>query len=244
MRERIKWLLFPGINLHTRQRYRILPRCLESAAPGGACLLDAGCGNGMLSYRACLKGYQVTGISFKEGEVARCRKLFNGYLGIPEERLQFKVMNLYDVEALNQQYDQIICTEVLEHLMRDEAVCRSLFALLKPNGVIHICCPNADHPYNRSFPLDPGENGGHVRAGYTYESYRRLLEPIGFRIVGQRGLGGPVRQFFNSRIKRLQEKYGDVVAFPLFLLSFLFLWLDREEARVPYTLYVKAVKPA
>lgn len=160
MRERVKWMLFPGINLHTRQRYRILPQYLEAAPGSDSRLLDAGCGNGMLSYQAFLRGYRVTGISFKEAEVERCKKFFNVFLHIPEERLQFRVMNLYDVELLDQPFDEIVCTEVLEHLKKDDAVCRSFFKLLKPGGAAHICCPNADHPYNRSFPLDPGEKGG------------------------------------------------------------------------------------
>lgn len=234
-------MLFPGINLHTRQRYRVIPQFLNAGT--GKKLLDAGCGNGMLSYQACLRGYTVTGISFKEGEVARCRKLFNEFLGIPESRLCFKVMNLYDIETLGQMFDQIICTEVLEHLKQDDKVCRSFYRMLNPGGALHVCCPNAEHPYNRTFLLDAEEKGGHVRAGYTYESYARLLEPAGFLITERKGLGGPVRQAFNRRIKAIQEKHGDWLAFPLFLLALPLLWLDGRSPRMPYTLYVKAVKP-
>ena len=37
--------------------------------------------------------------------------------------------------------------------------------------------------------FDNSEDGGHVRDGYTLESYRKLLEPAGFRIEKSFGIG-------------------------------------------------------
>ena len=243
LREQLKWQLFPGTNLHARLRWRILPGYFGDARPGETRrVLDAGCGNGMLSYRSCMKGNRVLGISIKEAEVARCRTLFNDYLGIGEERLAFRVHNIYDVEALDLQFDEIICTEVLEHIVRDEEVCRSFWKLLKPGGVLHLCSPNAEHPDNVAHERDEHEEGGHVRPGYTLDSFRALLEPIGFRIEATAGLGGPIRQFFNRRIIRLQESAGQAAGFALFFVALLFLWLDPAKPRLPYSIYVRAVK--
>ena len=122
----------------------------------------------MLSYQSYLKGNRVTGVSIKEGEVARNKVLFNDYLGIPEDRLTFAVHNLYEIQSLNRRFDEIICTEVLEHIERDQEVCRLFFEILKPGGVLHLCCPNADHTDNQSHMLDESESGGHVRAGYNF----------------------------------------------------------------------------
>lgn len=242
MRERIKWLLFPGVNLHSRLRYQILPEYFRTVGEEFCQVLDAGCGNGMLAYKSFLKGNAVTGISFNKSEAERCRQLFNEFLGISEDRLKFEVLNLYDIESLGQRYDEIICSEVIEHLVDDKKVCQSFYRLLKPGGVLHVCCPNAEHPYNINFPLDEEEKGGHVRAGYTLQSYAELLEPMGFRIVAHQGLGGPVRQAFNQRIKKLQERFGAIAGFPLFLISLPFLFLDQRTPRVPYSIYIKAVK--
>ena len=49
------------------------------------CVLDAGCGNGMLAYKNLLLGNRVIGITFKENEVAGCRLLFNDHLSITEQ---------------------------------------------------------------------------------------------------------------------------------------------------------------
>src|SRR5205823_4161108 len=109
-----------------------------------------------------LRGNRVLGISIKEGEIARNKRLFNEHLRIPEDRLRFLVHNLYEVQSLGMQFDEIICTEVLEHITEDEQICRSFRQILKPNGTLHLCCPNADHPDNQREPIDVAEEGGHV----------------------------------------------------------------------------------
>lgn len=199
----------------------------------------------MLAYQAWKRRNRVVGVSFKASEVDGCRRLFNEYLAIPQSELSFREGNLYALDFPPESFDEIICSETLEHLRRDDNVCQSFWRLLKPGGVLHLCAPNADHPYNVAFPLDPEETGGHVRPGYTLETYARLLEPIGFRVMASEGLGGPVRQWFNWRIKEVQARFGAWAGIPLFLLALPFLPFEsrsREKA-VPFSLYVRAVKP-
>lgn len=208
IREVIKWLLFPGINLHARLRYRVLPRYLPPPESENATVLDAGCGNGMLTYQAYRKGYRSIGISIKSGEIKRNRQLFNEWLGIPESCLMFKELNLYDLHALGMEFDHIICSEVLEHIRDHERVCENFYKVLRPGGTLHLCCPNSEHPDNQKHELDPDEKGGHVRPGYTEQSYRELLEPIGFRVSRPVGIGGPVRQTLNKLILRCESLFG------------------------------------
>ncbi|MEM4188453.1 MAG: class I SAM-dependent methyltransferase [Candidatus Hadarchaeum sp.] len=240
----LKWLLFPGVNLHARLRYRVIPSFFDSnSVDYPRRILDAGCGNGMLSYQAYLRGNSVLGVSIKEGEIRRNRELFNVWLRIPEERLCFQVYNLYDIGNLGLTFDEIICCEVLEHIRDDHRICESFFEILNPGGVLHLCCPNADHPDNQSQELDDSESGGHVRPGYTWESYRRLLEPIGFELSPAIGLGGPIRQRLNRYITQFQQQVGLGPAILFFLISYPLLALDADNPRVPYSLYIRARKP-
>ena len=244
LRDWLYWRLYPGLNLHARLRYRLLPQYFEEGVNGNDFLvLDAGCGNGMLSYRSYLLGGRVVGVSIKRSEVEKARRLFNGYRGIPESRLRFQEGNLYSLDYAENHFDAIICTEVLEHLRRDRDVCRVFHRILKPGGIVHICAPNAEHPYNKSFPLDREESGGHVRPGYTEESYRALLEPLGFEIETVVGLGGPFRQAFNRRIKEIQARFGASAGLPLFLLALAVLPFERaHHLPNPFSIYVKARK--
>lgn len=242
----LKWKLFPGANLHARARYLTLPAYFgESSQRSARSVLDAGSGNGMLAYQAWRKGNRVIGVSVKASEVAGCRALFNEYLKIPEEELAFQQCNLYSLDIAPDFFDEVVCSETLEHLLEDEEVCRSFWRGLKPGGVLHLCAPNAEHPYNASFPLDVNERGGHVRPGYTEESYRQLLEPLGFEVEQIIGLGGPIRQAFNRRIKEIQSRFGVVAGLPMFFLALLVLPFEHRDVNpiVPFSIYVKARKP-
>lgn len=242
----LKWLMFPGTNLHARLRYRKLANFLVEFDDEGSATLDAGSGNGMLAYQSYLKGSKVLAVSIKDSEVDGCRKLFNEYLGISSERLSFEYGNLYELNQwTKRRFGQIICSETLEHIENDVEVCRSFWSLLEPGGVLHVCAPNADHPYNKQFPLDEDELGGHVRHGYTVETYRQLLEPLGFQIEQVVGLGGPIRQAFNRGIKETQGRFGAAAGLPLFLLALVALPFERRDVNppVPFSIYVKARKP-
>ena len=248
LRDYLYWQLFPGLNLHSRQRYCVLPsyfdKCNDQSEHRLA--LDAGCGNGMLAYRRMDRNTNVIGVSIKSSEVEKAKRLFNGYLGIPETRLRFELGDLYSLRYGHGRFDEIICSEVLEHLRRDREVCVSFFDMLKPNGVVHVCAPNAEHPYNATFPLDLQEGGGHVRPGYTEDAYRDLLEPLGFRIEKVVGLGGPIRQAMNRMIKETQIRFGAAAGIPLFLASFVVLAFERRrvDPPIPFSIYVRARKPA
>lgn len=242
--EKMKWWVFPGINLHARQRFRLLPK--KFLDPVAGVVLDAGCGNGMLTWQAYNAGHRAIGVTLKTKEAEGARRLFNRHLRIDPAKLEFLIHNLYDTEALIARYgafDQIVCAEVIEHIVDHERICRAFFQLLKPGGTLHLTTPNAAHPYNAAHPLDLRESGGHVRAGYTPETFADLLQPIGFRIDEIEGFGGPIRQAFNARIKTVQSRFGAFAGIPLFLAALPLLWLDPKRPKVPFCYYVRAVKP-
>lgn len=240
-----KWLLFPGINLHARLRYRVIGSQIGCGSPPeNRWVLDAGCGNGMLALRAYLRGNNVIAVSIKEGEISRNRDFFNNYLKIPKEKLRFLVHDLYEIDMLGQEFDEIVCCEVLEHIRDDRKVCSAFFKILKPGGILHLCCPNAEHPDNMNHELDTEESGGHVRPGYTEAQYRTLLEPLGFQVGPTIGLGGKLRQSLNKAILRIEKRLGLFAAVLFFLAVSPMLIVDEKAPRIPYSLYVRASKPA
>lgn len=233
-----KRLFFPGFDLHTRLRYQKLPRLFRA---GSIRTLDAGCGNGCLGFAASRLGNKVLGVSFNAQEVEKNRGFYQ-WLGSKD--LEFKTCNLYDLRKLGWQYDQIICSETLEHLARDDEVVRIFAEILTDNGVLHLCCPYRMHPRHHQGRTDDPETGGHVRDGYTLEDYQALLEPAGFNIVRHLGLGSNLLVCTDEAIRFIRNHFGDAAAIPWFLL---FGWwpvlLEKQiEPKIPFSLYVQAIK--
>jgi SAM-dependent methyltransferase len=242
VRDRIRlWgkrLLFPGLDLHTRSRYRFLTRYFRE---GPIDTLDAGCGNGALSYAAYLRGNRVLGVTMDPTQVEKANEYFS-FVGADPARLKFKVCNLYDLPQIKEKFDQIICSETMEHITRDKLVVEYFYQALRDDGVLHLCCPFSDHPGNKGRVCTDESLGWHVRDGYTMESYRALLEPAGFQIVKSAGFGSPLLVKMTNIIQPVFSRMGAAFAFPLFLLSWPFQLLDYENPKVPWSLYVQCVK--
>ncbi|MBI1748976.1 MAG: class I SAM-dependent methyltransferase [Acidobacteria bacterium] len=235
----VKWRLFPGLDLATRCRYRHVSRFLAS---GPIDTLDAGCGNGALSYAAYLHGNRVIGVTKDPNQVRAARALFSA-VGTDPKRLSFEVCDLYDLPKLDRSFDQIICSETLEHIRQDDLVIRNFYEVLRPGGVLHLCCPFALHPEHHLGRVDGPEDGGHVRDGYTLASYRTLLEPAGFQLVCKIGLGSQRLTQLDRFLRNIRNRTGDLAALPFFLITRRLQQLDALNPPVPYSLYVQAVKP-
>jgi SAM-dependent methyltransferase len=242
MRERIslwvKRFFFPGLDLHTRCRYRFISRFLRT---GQIATLDAGCGNGALSYAAYTRENRVLGVTMESTQVEKARKYFS-FIGTDPDRLSFEVCNLYDLPKLGLKFDQIICSETLEHIVRDREVVQFFYDMLPVGGILHVCCPYSEHPRNKGHVCLDESVGWHVRDGYTLETYRQLLEPIGFRIVRNVGLGSPFLVRLASMIQGLLNWKGAAAAMPLFLLTWPLQFFDYMNPAVPLSLYVECIK--
>src|SRR4029453_5682533 len=87
LRNPIRLALMPGFDLLTRRRV-FLARYWRS---GPRRVLDAGGGNGWFAYLAYRSGAAVLAIGNEEGQVAKARAFYNGWMGIPEDRLRFQL---------------------------------------------------------------------------------------------------------------------------------------------------------
>ena len=233
-----KRLLFPGLDLHTRCRYRFLTRYFSE---GPIDTLDAGCGNGALSYAAYRRGNRVLGVTMEPSQVRKDIEYFS-FLATDPDRLKFDVLNLYDLPKLHPKFDQIICSETLEHISRHELVVQYFHDLLREGGILHICCPYSEHPGNKGRVCTDESVGWHVRDGYTMQTYQALLEPAGFQIVKTAGFGSPLLVKLANIIQPLMSEKGAAFALPLFLLTWPLQLFDYPNPSVPFSLYVQCVK--
>jgi SAM-dependent methyltransferase len=235
----VKSLVYPGLDLHTRNRASLCAYWKQ----GPRDVLDAGSGNGYFSWLAYKSGARVLALNFDDEQVGNASGFLVGYKGADPSRLEFKRLNLYQLPNLDSKFDEIICYETLEHIARDTDVVREFYRVLKPGGILHLCCPYGLHPRHRDSELDLAESGGHVRAGYTEKGYRDLLEPIGFTVDKFVGIGSPSLCRADNFIRAIRIKFGDVIALPLLPIVLPFVWLSKDNPKVPFSLYVRSIKP-
>lgn len=232
-------LLYPGLDLHTRNRASLC----GFWKTGPRDVLDAGSGNGYFSWLAYQSGARVLAINFDKAQIDKARDFLIGYRGADEKRLKFTQLNLYDLAPLVTQFDEIICYETLEHVRRDRDVAQEFYRLLRPGGVLHLCCPYALHPYHAASGVDVAESGGHVRLGYTKDDYVALLAPLGFEICKVIGIGSRGLCRADDLLRAVRHRWGDGIALPLLPLALPFVWMSKLNPQVPFSLYVQARKP-
>ena len=239
LKNTLRSFIYPGLDLHTRNRASLC----RYWRTGPRDVLDAGSGNGYFSWLAYTSGASVVAMNYEIEQVEKARDFLVGRRRADPSRLRFEQCNLYDLERETRTFDEIICFEVLEHLRRDDKVVEQFYRLLRPGGVLHVCCPYKDHPRHQVEVLDINETGGHVRPGYTEEDYRRLLVPLGFKVEKVVGLGTPSIYYADKIMRSIRNRIGDLFALPLLPLALPFVWLARENPSVPFSLYIRVSKP-
>jgi 2-polyprenyl-3-methyl-5-hydroxy-6-metoxy-1,4-benzoquinol methylase len=130
--------LFPG----GRKRLRLFIRlCEDKSRQLGRQLtvLDVGCSNGSNSFPVASLGHHLLGIDISSESVEYAGKR-NSF---PNAR--FMVHNLVE-QPLEEKFDLVICSEVLEHLTEPGTLIRAMAEVLEPGGLLVITVPNGYGP--------------------------------------------------------------------------------------------------
>ena len=162
-------------------RYQAIDPAKLDLRPGGR-LLDVGCGTGrhlleLSRHTGALVGLDFAiedlramrymfAITAKERPVAATVHIVRG----GGERLPFPASS----------FDQVICTETLEHVPDDRAILCELMRVLRPGGVVAISVPDeySERLLWRLSPRYRNTPGGHVRI-YRRKDIKRLMQEGG-----------------------------------------------------------------
>ncbi len=98
-------------------------------------------------------------------------------LGAKNKAKNKKVINATNISFENEELDQVIILDVLEHIKDDKKVLREIYRVLKPNGLLVISVPNDTF---LSY-LNPIRYVQHERH-YTIKHITKLLKDNGFKI--------------------------------------------------------------
>lgn len=104
-----------------------------------AYILDIGCGNGNISLALGALGYKVLGIDIDPVSIKNATAL-NTFKNV---RFEISDANAF---SINDNFDAIVCSEVLEHLDHPWELVKSIYRILKPGGILVATVPNGQGP--------------------------------------------------------------------------------------------------
>ena len=170
-------------------------------------ILDAGCGYGQYSYFIAnnLKPCNILAVDVKEDWIRDCRKFFSSR---NLNQVTFDIEDLTKISRTNQ-FDLIVCIDVMEHIEDDVTVFENFFRALKPGGFVIINSPSI---YGGSDVHDDHEEsfiGEHARVGYSHTELNKKLGSKGFTPYQHKYTYG----FWGDKAWRLGIKY------PMLLLN-------------------------
>lgn len=102
-------------------------------------VLDIGCGNGNISLALGSLGFNVRGIDVDATSIQTATNT-NTFANVAFEVADANKFTITD------EYDVVICSEVLEHLTHPQELVQSAYRILKPGGIMIVTVPNGYGP--------------------------------------------------------------------------------------------------
>lgn len=142
-------------------------------------VLDIGCGVGTIGFYIAEKGHTFLGIDISERAISIAKE----YKKISRSKNTFFILGDVQSTIIRQKFDMVICTEVIEHLEKDEEMIKRINRLLKRNGILLLSTPSKNAPlFKLGLLRQFDKEVGHLRR-YDQDSLTELLNNNGFKVL-------------------------------------------------------------
>jgi ubiquinone/menaquinone biosynthesis C-methylase UbiE len=201
-----------------RLRFQLTMQALERFADGRSLsVLDAGCGDGLLSESIARRhpDWTIVGVDMRSELLERARsRLEHAKIGNVELAQGDLTESLGDST-----YDAVVAIECLVEIPDDDAALRMMAQALRPGGLLiaHV-------PQEGWRPVLPGSEAtwrDEVRHGYRREALAAQLGSAGLAVIGMQGTCRNVVRFAQEIRDRIKDAPPSIRAlvFPLMALS-------------------------
>lgn len=181
----VKWFIRKfgplGINIKIRSGH-VLMMLSRVKVIEDASVLDAGCGQAYIDFWLAKNNpkWKITAVDTDRDMVGQNNNIVGAlYL----KNLNFVELGLNELKYSNQ-FDVVICMDVLEHVDDDNDALQRIYTSLKNSGILILHVPIR---YSHCFRIFPGFRDfytiDHVRDEYTIEEITEKLRCSGFRNI-------------------------------------------------------------
>lgn len=152
-----------------------------------------------------LKKIAVVGGSPSEPELKVVQNLYPDsevkYFGIESlgDDVDFVTFDLNFIQSSNQQFDLVICSQVLEHVWNVQAAIENLRKLVRPEaGLLWINCPASNMVHGSPH---------YYSAGYSPEMLEKLAQNNSLEVLGCGSVGSRRMYFFTHALQYWPSKF-------------------------------------
>ncbi|MEO8068977.1 MAG: class I SAM-dependent methyltransferase [Flavobacteriales bacterium] len=233
---------------HVHKELRGWMRTLKT---GTASVYDAGAGYGQYSFwlSSRVTKAHVLALDVKEEQVADCNVFFTA-IGRPQVKFAVGDVTKHTDPGV---YDLVVCVDVMEHILEDEAAMRCYSTSLKTGGMLIISTPSDQGGSD----VHDGDEGSfieeHVRDGYNLADIQVKLKRNGFsrteakysygtpgKISWRLSMKWPLLMLNTSKVFFIILPFYYILTYPF---AYALNWLDVSmEHRTGTGLIVKAWK--
>lgn len=144
-------------------------------------LLDAGCGIGLYSLSLANRVKSVKGVDLDREKIETAKKIATS---LKLKNTNFEVADINSLPFADNSFDQVLCSEVIEHIADDRKAILEIFRVLKQNGTLVLTTTSK---INLNLQHKDGFN--HARPGYTIDGLRSLFQNSGLKVERIRPYG-------------------------------------------------------
>lgn len=155
----------------TAARYDLVAREIP---PDGLKVLDAGCGDGKLTFRLSKRGNSVVGIDYSALGVQLARQCASAEDKEKEADVHFLQASVFALPFSGNSFDCIVFADVIEHIDNPERALGELRRVLKPGGRCIVTTPQRmeSHTWDECHLIE-----------YTRDEFFELLSSCFSRVV-------------------------------------------------------------
>jgi len=185
----------------------------------GKKVLDIGCGSGSLTFYIAKQGFKVLGLDISQRAVKCCK--LNAKILKLVKKTHFEVAD-FPEKFPKGKFDLVICSEIIEHIQKDNECLSKIHNLLSKNGILIISAPSSNSLlYKIGLLKRFDEKVGHVRR-CTIENLQEKLYNNNFRVIETKKAEGILRNtLFSFNIFNFAIKIANRFSFASETLSIL-----------------------
>ena len=143
-------------------------------------IFDAGMGFGQYTYFMAKRfpDSSILGVDVKDEQVEDCRKFFSkcGY-----KNVKFEIADLTKIDYRDE-FDFILCVDVMEHIVEDELVFKNFYKALKKGGKLLVNTPSNLGGSDAHDDDDESFIEEHARIGYSKEDITGKMNRAGLDV--------------------------------------------------------------